>query len=217
MKKIVDLKQTGRIEPPRSGAKERLSLAPEAGDGTDNGFLPGDQVGALVRRVLRGDTEAYRPLVENFQRAVHGLTFRLLSRNGADAEDITQETFVRAFEYLHSLEDPDRFGPWLFQIARSLCRDRLRRLETEKRVLQIRAEQLRLQAIPKGDGIASVLHQLPPDEYQVLRLRYYENCTYEEIARRMQITFSQVDHLMRKARARLAARIKVEKQRERTL
>jgi DNA-directed RNA polymerase specialized sigma24 family protein len=51
----------------------------------------------------------------------------------------------------------------------------------------------------------------------VLRLRYYENCTYDEIASRMQISFSQVDHLMRKARACLASKIKLEKRRERTL
>ena len=91
---------------------------------------PGHRIGAeaeFVRRVLAGDTDAYRPLVERYERPVLGVVRRLLRRSGAEADDVVQETFIRAFERLEQLSAWDRFGPWLFQIARSLCRDRIRR------------------------------------------------------------------------------------------
>ncbi|MBI4586389.1 MAG: sigma-70 family RNA polymerase sigma factor [Planctomycetes bacterium] len=208
MKKVNEPKQ-----PSGSGAPPTFSF-----------IGPGEQ-SRLIERVLAGDSEAYRPLVEHYQRMVFSLAARMLGKNYTEAEDITQDTFVRAFEYLNSLEDRSRFGPWLFQIVRSLCRDRLRRLETERRALENFSEtwlkRQRFQAAPAEEEVRSILSQLPPDEYQALKMRYYENCTYDEIAARMQLTFSQVDHLIRKARARLEQKISqknlAEKNRERVL
>ena len=172
---------------------------------------------SLVDQVLAGDSCAYGPLVERYQRSVYGLIKRLMGKNGGEAEDLTQETFIRAYQFLDSLEKRNRFGPWVYQIARSLCRDRIRRLETEKKVLQHRWNQLRLQSIPSRDGMGSALSQVPPREQEVLKMRYFDGLSYDEIATRKGLTFSQVDHLMRKARARLAQKIKLERKRERTL
>ena len=171
----------------------------------------------LVSRVLAGDTEAYRPLVESYERPVLGVVRRLLRRGGAEAEDVAQETFIRAFERLGQLSAWDRFGPWLFQIARSLCRDRIRRLEIERKALEQRWELLRLEFVPARKDLDSSLSQLPPNEHEVLKMRYFDGMTYDEIAARRGLTFSQVDHLIRKARARLARRIKVERRCERAL
>lgn len=121
---------------------------------------------------------------------------------------------MRAFRYLGSLKEPERFGPWLFQVVRSLCRDRNRRREAEKRALERRKELLAWASVPNGEGVGSELYRLPPAEYQALRLRYFDGLNYEEIARRMDKSFSQVDHLIRKARAHLARKIIREKERE---
>lgn len=171
----------------------------------------------LVERVLGGDTEAYRPLVARYQGAVFRFASRLLGGSAADAEDVTQETFVRAYQYLASLERPDRFGPWLFRILRSLCRDRLRRLAVERRALRQRWELERMHAVPGAAPVDGELSRLPPEEQDVLRMRYFDGCTYDDIAARLGITFSQVDHLLRKARSRLARRMNLERERERTL
>ncbi len=170
----------------------------------------------LVSRVLRGEAEAYRPLVERYQRAVFGLAVRLLG-NGGDADDLAQEAFLRAYRYLGSLKRPERFGPWLFQVVRSLARDRNRRREVEKKALERRRELLRWEAVPNGGEIGSALYRLTPAEYLALRLRYFEGMSYEEIARQMGKTFSQVDHLIRKARAHLARNLSRERARERSL
>jgi RNA polymerase sigma-70 factor (ECF subfamily) len=151
--------------------------------------------------------------VERYQRAALGLATRLLGKGG-DAEDLAQEAFVRAYRYLGSLKEPERFGPWLYQVVRSLCRDRTRSRLAEKRALERRRELLRWAMVPAGDGIGSALQRLPPAEYQALRLRYFEGQSYEEIGRRMEMSFSQVDHLIRKARAHLARCVSRERARE---
>jgi DNA-directed RNA polymerase specialized sigma24 family protein len=166
--------------------------------------------------VLAGEVESYRLLVERYQRAVLGLSVRLLG-SGGDAEDLAQEAFVRAFRYLGTLKERERFGPWLFQVVRSLSRDRNRRKEAERKALERRRELLRWASVPGGDGVGSTLYRLPPAEYQALRMRYFEGMSYEEIARRTERTFSQVDHLIRKARERLARFLRRDRERERTV
>jgi len=167
-----------------------------------DGVPPGPGDGDLVGRILGGEVEAYRPLVERYQRAVLALSTRLLGPGG-DAEDLAQESFVRAYRYLPGLKERDRFGPWLFQVVRSLARDRIRSREAERKAIERRKEVLRWAAVPGGEGVGSALYRLPPEEYQVLRMRYFEGMSYEEIAERRSMTFSQVDHLIRKARERL--------------
>jgi DNA-directed RNA polymerase specialized sigma24 family protein len=195
-------------------AAPHSSLVEEGRREDESPRTPGDA--DIVARVLAGDAEAYRSLVERYQRAVLGLAARLLGPGG-DAEDLAQEAFVRAYRYLPTLKEPDRFGPWLYQVVRSLSRDRNRRKDAERKALERRRDALRWAMVPCGDGIASELYRLPPAEYQVLRMRYFEGMSYEEIGRRRSMTFSQVDHLIRKARERLARHLSRERERERSL
>ena len=169
-----------------------------------------------VARVLAGDAGAFRDLVELYEPSVHGLCRKLLGGDSAEAEDLTQETFFRAYRYLPRLEDPERFGPWLYQIARSLCRDRRRRAQVERRALAERADELRRRAGEVLDDgacgeVGKALSDLPHEENEALTLRYFEGLSYDEIAGRLGLTFSQVDHLIRKARTRLERRLRVRK------
>lgn len=165
-----------------------------------------------VDRVLAGDTEAFRCLMEAHERAVFGLCRRLLYGNATEADDLTQETFLRAYENLERLEDKSRFAPWLYQIARSLCRDRRRRLEIESRAIVERGEALKRSLLFSGnegdesENVPSALDDLPQEERMALDLRYFQGLSYDEIGRRLSMSFSQVDHLIRKARARLSRR-----------
>lgn len=173
-----------------------------------------------VSRACAGDREAFRRLVEDYYPAVLGLCRRLLGGRIAEAEDLTQETFLNAYRYLPSLEHPARFASWLFQIARSVCRERRRRWSVEERALAKRVEMLRRSrpwagADSSGGGEASAaLGELPPEEREVLTLRYFDGLSYEEIAARLSLSFSQVDHRIRNARARLARRLAVRQRSE---
>ena len=162
----------------------------------------------LIDRVLAGDRSAFRPLVEAYESAVFGLCSRLLCGQKTDAEDVCQETFLRAYRKLAELKDRRRFAPWLFQIARSLVRDSLRKAHAERRALERRLDLARWEAAgkPVSQDVDEVLSSLPRDERRALELKYFEGLSYRSVAQRMGLSFSQVDHLIRQARTRVASR-----------
>jgi RNA polymerase sigma-70 factor (ECF subfamily) len=164
----------------------------------------------LVLRVLRGDREAFRPLVDAYEAAVFGLSKRLLDGDEVEAEDLCQEAFLRAYRRLSELKDPRRFGPWLYRIARSLCRDKLRRRRAERRALDVHSSRLRWEAVanPGAEEVGAVLAGLPEGERRALELKYFDGLSYQDIAEAMGLTFAQVDHLIRDARARLGRRLR---------
>ena len=79
----------------------------------------------LVRSVLDGDRAAYAELYERYARWVRAVCFDT-ARNLSDAQDLTQEVFLRAYAQLGRLREPERFGAWLHSIARNRCLEWLR-------------------------------------------------------------------------------------------
>ena len=75
----------------------------------------------LIRQTLAGDTSAFDQLVKTHRRTIYVLVFSYI-KNPADAEDLTQQIFIRAYERLATLREWDRFLPWLQQIAHNACR-----------------------------------------------------------------------------------------------
>ena len=93
-----------------------------------------DSDSVAIARVRAGDGDAYRALVERHSRGVFRLAFRMTG-NEQDAEDIVQETFLRAYRQLHRYESRASFGTWLYRIAANcsldLARSRSRHPQTE--------------------------------------------------------------------------------------
>ena len=81
--------------------------------------------GDLVREFLAGDSDAYRTLYERYFPGVHDFLSRLM-RDRNDGADLAQDTFLKAYEQLPTLEDPDRFKSWLFTIAHRTALNRMR-------------------------------------------------------------------------------------------
>ena len=82
--------------------------------------------GQLVARCRAGDPAAWNELVERFSRYVYAICVQAFRLRAEDAEDVFQEVFARAYERLDSLRDDDAIRPWLAQLTRRLCIDRLR-------------------------------------------------------------------------------------------
>ena len=82
--------------------------------------------GQLVARCRAGDQEAWHELVERFSRYVYAIAVQAFKLPEHDAEDVFQEVFARAYEHLHKLRNDDAIRPWLAQLTRRLCIDRLR-------------------------------------------------------------------------------------------
>jgi RNA polymerase sigma-70 factor (ECF subfamily) len=79
-----------------------------------------------IERVLGGDSDAFRLLVEQHSRPLFHLAWRL-TRNEHDADDIVQETFLRAYRHLATFDSRSRFGTWLHRIAANVAFDLLQR------------------------------------------------------------------------------------------
>ena len=95
--------------------------------------MPSDPSGptdeALANAHLSGDTDAFAVLVERYARGLYGYA-RRLTGNEEDAEDITQETFVRLFDHLSRLDRTKPLKPWLFHVCTNLCRNLAKRKKT---------------------------------------------------------------------------------------
>ena len=77
----------------------------------------------LVARCRAGDEDAWRELVDRFSRYVYAIAVQGFRLGEADAEDVFQEVFARAYERLHGLRDDEAIRPWLAQLTRRLCID----------------------------------------------------------------------------------------------
>lgn len=173
---------------------------------------------ALVELVLTGDQDAFSGLVERYKDAVQNLAYRMLS-NAAEAEDVTQEAFVRAYTQLATYKPAHKFSTWLLSIASHLAIDQLRRrrflalpLEDvpllERIVDTGRSPEQSALAGEQQDEIQRYLQRLPSKYRAVIVLRYWYDFSYEEIATTLKLTPPLVKARLHRARELLARYMK---------
>jgi RNA polymerase sigma-70 factor (ECF subfamily) len=175
----------------------------------------------LVERALGGDQEACRLLVARHQAAVYNLIARML-RHPALAQDLAQETFLRAFSHLDSFDPRFRFVSWILRIAHNLAVDVLRRKSPEELPLEDPdpAGQVRVQSAlvdPRSDeagrelerddlarALERALARLRPDYRKLLVLRYHHDLSHEELAAATGLPVGTVKSYLHRARAEMA-------------
>ena len=148
--------------------------------------------GELVRQAVAGRTGAYELLVRRWSARVLALCHARV-RDAAAAEDLAQETLLRGFRGLRTLAEPDRFGSWLFGIAVRTCLDWLKSRQRSEVGLAAAAEENlpdrdhgdEAQRQEDTDRLMSEVHRLPESYRETLMLYYYEDCTYDELADRL--------------------------------
>jgi len=169
---------------------------------------------ALVELVLHGDQDVFSVLVERYKDAVQNLAYRMLG-NATEAEDVTQETFVRAYTQLATYKPVHKFSTWLLSIASHLAIDQLRRRRFLALPLEdvpflewivdagVSPEQSALQG-EQQDEIQRYLQRLPAKYRAVIVLRYWHDFSYEEIANALNLTPRLVKARLHRARELLA-------------
>ncbi len=173
---------------------------------------------ALVRRAQRGDVEAFAGLVTQHERFVFNLALRALG-DQAEAEDVSQEAFVRAWRALPQFRGQAQFRTWLYRIVTNLCYNRLPRLRRDLAVLGDEAAEAvpdEVLADPAGDvedrERRAFLHrqiETLPESYRLLvTLRFQQGLAYDEIATVLSMPLGTVKTGLSRARARLRAALK---------
>ena len=174
---------------------------------------------ALVAQACEGDRSAFQALVERHLPSVH----RLLARATGDPEtarDLAQETFLRAWQRMHSYEPRGRFRGWAIRIALNLLRSRLRR-EKLRGLLLLRGREDLPPALtglgtdPGPDSLVAVrdarrvlarlLATLPSRYREPFLLKHLEELTYEEISEILGVSRGALKVRVHRAREKLAA------------
>jgi RNA polymerase sigma-70 factor, ECF subfamily len=155
------------------------------------------EAGGAVERARSGDSDAFRLLVEQHSRAIFRLAYRMTG-NEEDAEDVVQETFLRAYRQLDKYEARSSFSTWLYRIASNYSLDliRMRKRHEDKRERGSEQDNRDiLQSIPVGDPgpdrivyggqvrdhVDAALNALSAQERTAFVLRHFEGLSIEEI------------------------------------
>jgi len=166
----------------------------------------------LIVRARRGDRNAFGELVTCYQTSVFNVCYRLLHERG-EAEDLAQETFMRAYDRLHIFDLEREFGPWIRRIAANLC---LNYLESRKLTAQLDEErdaddnarpEKQIEVKERSEHIRDALSSLPPHYRIVVELRHYQELSYDEIAAELNIPLSDVKSHLFRARKLLAEKL----------
>jgi RNA polymerase sigma factor (sigma-70 family) len=175
----------------------------------------------LVRRTLQGDTAAFGTLVERYKQVVFGVCVSLLG-DFALAQDLAQDTFLKAFQHVHRLAMPERFGNWLCIIARNECRLYLRQAhasEAPRRTFYDQASSGQAHLVPAeqqqelrhqqdyherlGAAALQALQTLSEKNRQVLTLYYLSGYSLKELGALLGISPATAKMRLHRARQHL--------------
>ena len=160
----------------------------------------------LVERCLGGDTAAFRPLVERYQRVLFTVAARMLG-DGDEAADAAQNAFVRAYQKLQTFDHGHKFFSWLYRILINEClnvRRSRRALEPLDASLAARDDPHRdLEQSELRASVQLALLRLPPASREVIVLRHFAGLSYLEIAEALGVPEKTVKSRLYSARQRL--------------
>ena len=174
----------------------------------------------LIQRVLEGDDSAFSVLVRKYQKQVHALAWRKIG-DFHIAEEITQDTFLKAYKKLATLKKPQRFASWLYVIAANRCSSWLRKKrlwiqpleqleETNNEQLQkeaysgyVVAENEHTTAEAQRDVVKKLLAKLQESERTVITLHYFGEMSCTEISAFLGVSANTIKSRLRRAQQRL--------------
>ena len=171
----------------------------------------------LIQRVLDGDDTAFSALVKKYQKSVHALAWRKIG-DFHIAEDITQETFLKAYQGLSTLKEPQSFASWLYVITANHCSTwhRKKRLWTqsleETNSVQLERatysgyvieENERMTVETQREVVKKLLAKLKESDRTVITLYYFGGMTYEEISKFLGVSVGAVKNRVYRAQERL--------------
>ena len=173
-----------------------------------------EQEALWITKALEGDDSAFGHLVEQYQRPVFSLCYRMLG-NSKEAEDAAQESFLRAYRYLKRYDTNRSFATWLLSIASHYCIDQMRKrrldtVSTDALPAEIIADhnapnpEHEFRSREKEAMIQNLLNTLKPTDRAAIILRYWYQYSEIEIAESLKLSVSAVKSRLFRARQALA-------------
>ena len=143
-----------------------------------------------VEMIKGGQTAQYSYIVDKYKNIVFSIAMKVL-KNREDAEEMAQESFIKAYKSLHTFKGNAKFSTWLYRITYNTCITELRKRKvhftsTEEVQIKDEAQEMNLDGIPEENRavvIKEAMSRLPEDEYTLVLLYYFEEQSIEEISR----------------------------------
>jgi len=174
----------------------------------------------IISKVLSGEQQAYSLLVNRYQNYVFTLALRF-TKNREDAEEVSQDIFIKAYRALADFRGASKFSTWLYTIVNTTCITFLRKKKLEtysldnEKVFEVAESQdsgLRANLIEQKSRIAMVnkaITHLNPDDAEIITLFYKAEQTLEEIARILRLESNTAKVRLHRARTRLKEKMEL--------
>lgn len=166
---------------------------------------PAPDDAAIVRRCLAGEQAAWAELVERYNRYVYAICVQAYRLPEHDAEDVFQETFARVYEHLGRLRDPAALRPWIAQVARRLCVDRIRgggRELPSDEVEPVETDET-LARLDEALSVRQAMTALPEHCQEVLDRFFCRDQSYHDISAALDIPSGTIASRISRCLARL--------------
>jgi RNA polymerase sigma-70 factor (ECF subfamily) len=187
---------------------------------TDLPPSPNASLDALVERCLQGDQVAWEQIVRMHWRKVFNLAYKFVGRHD-EAEDLTQDIFVKIFKALHTFDRRANFQTWLISISRNLCIDHYRSVRKERETMARDVDASELTPVSRELGpykaleqddlkhlIRLALAELAPTLRQAVVLRDLQEFSYQEIAVKLSLPEGTVKSRINRGRHELAKQVR---------
>jgi RNA polymerase sigma-70 factor (ECF subfamily) len=176
---------------------------------------PTDAIDTLIQRCLAGDQDAWADIVRQYRRRIYSVAYKFTG-NHEEAEDLTQDIFIKVFRALHTFDRRANFQTWLISVSRNMCIDHYRSVRKERETINrdINADDLSpvadgpaADALVEQQGQAVLLRRalaaLPDPLKTAVTMRDLQDLSYQEIAERLRVPEGTVKSRINRGRAEL--------------
>jgi RNA polymerase sigma-70 factor (ECF subfamily) len=185
----------------------------------DPSSAPTDAIDALIQRCLAGDQQAWEEIVRQHRRKVFNIAYKFTGKHD-EAEDLTQDIFLKIFRSLHTFDRRANFQTWLVSVSRNLCIDHYRSVRKERETIDrdVDAGALtpaastpsayaELEQRGRVELLRRAMAELQPTLRSAVMLRDLQELSYQEIADRLQLPEGTVKSRINRGRTELARQI----------
>ena len=166
-----------------------------------------------IEKTLAGDTQSFGILVEKYQTMVYSLALKML-KHREEAEEVAQDTFIKAYKSLAKFSGKSKFSTWLYRITYNTCLDRIKsntKYNNNVEIDSISSTELSsvesifegIERQERSGIIQKCMNQLPDDERVILHLFYFEEQSLKEIKEVLSISESNIKVKLFRARKKL--------------
>lgn len=171
-----------------------------------------------INQIIEGNSNAFAVLVDRYKDLVFTLSYKMV-KNKEEAEEISQDTFIKIFKSLNKFKGESKFSTWVYKITYNTCLDRLKKNKKENSVVyiedfsehQVKAIETVFDTIDekeRNQRIQDCLLLLPSEDAFLLTLYYFDNQSIEEIAKVMDSNANNIKVKLFRSRKKMASILK---------